>query len=1090
MPTKLSRYCEGIMEAAWLVAVIVAPIFFNIYSSRIFEPDKATLVRTLALLVLGAWLIKLWEEGGARWEHLERQGSFLKSLLRVPLLAPAMGLLAIYLVATIFSVSPRISLMGSYQRMQGTYSMISYMVLFAALIGNLRKREQVDRLITTAILASLPVSLYGILQKYQIDPVPWGGNVSNRIAANLGNSIFVAAYLIMIVPLALGRVVQSFRAILKEESRLGPNLVRATLYVFIVAVQLVAIYMSGSRGPFLGLLAGLFFLFTLLALYWRKRWVMLTSIGAAAAIGIFLIVLNIPNGPLEGLRSQPWLGRFGQVFDTDQRTSQVRILIWEGAAELVGIHDPLQFPDGGQDTFNFMRPLIGYGPEGMYVSYNQFYPPELGRVEKRNASPDRSHNETWDSLVMTGVLGLAAYLAMFGAVFYYGLKWLGLVRGAKQRNLFLAFYLGGGLLGAVVLVAWQGIEFLGVGLPFGMVMGVLAYLTLFALTSKAADTESEQSNPGALVIIVLLAAVVAHFVEINFGIAIVATRTLFWIYAGLLLVTGYILPRHEAAEKAAAEASLEGEVAETELKRGKKSAASTKHRRMERSRSGGLGRGPGWLQGVLIGALISALLLATIGYDFVTNNNRGTNVFSIVFASMTTLPNKAGATSYGVLALVVTTWLASTLILTSEAKGVEGPRVWWRAWGLSLGVSALAALLFWFGHAIRLALLAGFSPKDQFDLLKQVSSLGGLLTGFYIFLLLIGFCLAYLMPETLPARNTSPRSLGWTSAVGVLVVVCILGYVTNLRVIHADVMFKMADPFTKNGQWEVATYLYKEALNLSPSEDHYYLFLGRSYLEQAKAAEEETDQSDLVLQAENDLKYAQEINPLNTDHTANLGRLYSWWSGKATDRVVQLERAQIASDYYGMAVTLSPNNPTLWGEWAILLLNVLGQSDLAYEKLATAIELDDQYNFTHGLMGDYYLNQARLSMDASERAEALEQAIYHYGQAAELTVSSDKSTKVGYLVSIGNAYIEVANGSAEDAQAEYLLLAAETYQEAIDLGPRATDLWKIEETLSRVYVQLGDKASALVHASAALASAPEKQIERLQTYLAQIEALP
>ena len=91
---------------------------------------------------------------------------------------------------------------------------------------------------------------------------------------------------------------------------------------------------------------------------------------------------------------------------------------------------------------------------------------------------------------------------------------------------------------------------------------------------------------------------------------------------------------------------------------------------------------------------------------------------------------------------------------------------------------------------------------------------------------------------------------------------------------------------------------------------------------------------------------------------------------------------------------------------------------------------------------------------------------------------------------MGNAYIEIANGSAEDAQAEYLRLAADAYQEAIDLGPKATDLWKIEETLSRVYVELGDKASALAHASAALASAPEKQIERLQTYLAQIEALP
>ena len=40
--------------------------------------------------------------------------------------------------------------------------------------------------------------------------------------------------------------------------------------------------------------------------------------------------------------------------------------------------------------------------------------------------------------------------------------------------------------------------------------------------------------------------------------------------------------------------------------------------------------------------------------------------------------------------------------------------------------------------------------------------------------------------------------------------------------------------------------LYKDAINLAPDEDYYYLFLGRSYLEQAKT---ETKPDQLVLQA-------------------------------------------------------------------------------------------------------------------------------------------------------------------------------------------------------------------------------------------------
>ena len=51
------------MEAAWLAAVMLVPLFFNIYSSRIFEPDKLTLLRSLALVILAAWLVKLHRGG-------------------------------------------------------------------------------------------------------------------------------------------------------------------------------------------------------------------------------------------------------------------------------------------------------------------------------------------------------------------------------------------------------------------------------------------------------------------------------------------------------------------------------------------------------------------------------------------------------------------------------------------------------------------------------------------------------------------------------------------------------------------------------------------------------------------------------------------------------------------------------------------------------------------------------------------------------------------------------------------------------------------------------------------------------------------
>src|SRR5262245_61029272 len=190
MSNRLSRYCDGVMEACWLLALILAPLFFNIYSSRVFEPDKIALVRSLALITGAAWLIKLLSEGGPRFTiplPASRYGP-IAGFYRLPLVVPVLAVVAIYIISTIFSVSPHATVYGSYQRMQGTFSTFSYIVLFAAIAANLRRRAQVERIITTVILTSLPISVYGLLQRFQRDPLPWGGDTVSRITGNMGNA--------------------------------------------------------------------------------------------------------------------------------------------------------------------------------------------------------------------------------------------------------------------------------------------------------------------------------------------------------------------------------------------------------------------------------------------------------------------------------------------------------------------------------------------------------------------------------------------------------------------------------------------------------------------------------------------------------------------------------------------------------------------------------------------------------------------------------------------------------------------------------------------------------------------------------------
>ena len=1091
MQTKLSRYFEGIIEAAWLAAVILIPIFFNIYSSRIFEPDKIAILRTLALVILAAWVIKIVDEGRVRWEIIGREESIWKSIRSIPLAIPVISLAIVYIVATLFSVTPRVSLFGSYQRLQGTYTTLSYLVLFAAIAGNLRKREQVGRLITTLVLVSLPISLYGVLQRYQIDPVPWGGNVSRRIASNMGNSIFVAAYLIMVFPLTIGRIVESFTAILRDSERMWSQVARATIYVFIASLQLIALYMSGSRGPALGWMAGTFFMVMLLSLYWRKRWLTVSFVVIGALVGIFLIIFNIENGPLEKLRESPAIGRFGLLLDPESNSALVRKYIWEGAYDLVSPHEPLQFPDGDGDIFNFLRPLIGYGPEAMYVAYNSFYPPELGHVEKRNASPDRSHNETWDSMVITGGVGLAVYIAVFISVFYFGLKWIGLIQTKRFTILFFILSLGGGLIGAIGLSIWRGVEYLGVGLPFGVAMGLLAYMTIIALIGSYPPTNTPEERGRALVLIALLSAIIAHFLEINFGIAIVATRTYFWTYAALMLVVGYILPKYEADHL---KLGTNGEVREDqkpadEKRRGAK-AAKGRPKRTERSNAPLLGNQPAWVRVALIGGILTGLILTTLGYDFITNSKRYTSVPTILVSSVTRLPNRDNALSYGVLAMVSVTWLAIVIVYTAENDHLREGKTWLKAFAITLGSSLGVFMIYWFLHAAKLAALAAFVPANQQDIINQVSNIGGLLTNFYIYAFALIFLLAFFLPAEWPYRGTSWSSAGLVAVPLALIAVIVLAYLTNIKIIQADIAFKMAEPFTKNGQWAVATILYKRALELAPNEDHYYLFLGRSYLEQAKLAETPEEQEDLIRQAESDLKVAQKINPLNTDHTANLGRLYSWWAGRATDGAERTQRGEVAASHYQMATTLSPNNPTLWDEWAILYFDVLRQPEAALERLNQSLKLDAEFSWTQSLLGDYYARLARAEKDTAKKAELLEKAISHYEESVRVATNKENAQKLSSLVALGNLNIEIANLDPQNIDQERVKRAIDAFEAAVELNPKSSDLWKIEETIARLYAQLGDLANALIHAQAAFEAAPDDQKEKVEALISQIQTLP
>ncbi|MDW8388787.1 MAG: O-antigen ligase family protein [Oscillochloridaceae bacterium] len=211
--TTIDRWCAWVSEACWVLALTMAPMVFNLYSARHFEPDKAALLRSLALVAssaaLARWLNALVSRASqpASPPPPANAPPLWRRVLSLPLAVPVLLYALVYLLATAFSIVPGISFWGSYQRMQGTLTHLSYIALFVVMIATLRRVEQIERVVTMSLAAGFAVAGYGILQHQGLDPLPWRGDVITRVASTMGNSIFVAAYMIMVVPLALYRLV-------------------------------------------------------------------------------------------------------------------------------------------------------------------------------------------------------------------------------------------------------------------------------------------------------------------------------------------------------------------------------------------------------------------------------------------------------------------------------------------------------------------------------------------------------------------------------------------------------------------------------------------------------------------------------------------------------------------------------------------------------------------------------------------------------------------------------------------------------------------------------------------------------------------
>jgi tetratricopeptide (TPR) repeat protein/O-antigen ligase len=826
--------------------------------------------------------------------------------LRQPLVGPALLLGGVYILTTVLSIVPRLSLWGSYERLQGTYTTLSYLVIFFLVMQTLRTREQMERLITAILLTSWPIALFGLMQHYGLDPLPWGTDVRRRIISTIGNPIFLAAYLIMVIPLTARRFLQTLAGLHSQKQRRSSAYLLITCYALLLLAQILCLLFTQSRGPWLGFLGGLFSFLFLLALVGGRRRVALALMGLAVLVGLFLVVLNLPRTPLAPIKEMPYIGRLGRVLETETDTAKVRVLIWQAVVDLV--------------QANSLRALVGYGPESMLVALIPHYPPALAHYEARAALPDRAHNETFDALGTTGVLGLGAYFLLFGSLFYYSLKGLKLIEGPRQRDVFVSLMLAGAILGGLLprfLVGdWI---FAGLGMALGLTMGLAFYL-IFRLFSGPAPRlglssrrRIETIEGGRTIpLIALFSALVAHFIEINFGIAISSTRAYFWIYAALV---GLLASRPlEAAAPRSTSGTLSSSEADEE----------------------GLTISIAWSPSVATYSLLVGLLLVTLGFDFVLL--RG-------------FPLRASNVS--LLGLFAAVWVLSGLIIAAEleAQGEAGS-----------DASAFLYPLFSLGW---LALFLAFRAL----VLRPGGDGAQALILYYLWLFLSLFLLAVILPR----RETAPTF--WRGPIGCLYLPLLVGVaglilVTNVNPIRADVYFKTAQTYAEAQRWDESLFFFQRALGLAPDQDVYYLHLGDVYLQRAQATAEPSQGEAWLQESLGMAERARELNPHHIDHAFNLAHLHLLWGQMAADPTRQTELWDKALEYYQQAAAISPTNVQVLNEWGFAL-QLRGAVDQALATYRRSLDLDPEYPQTYLLLGGLY----RQGGKRGEAVRAYQQAL-------------------------------------------------------------------------------------------------------------------
>lgn len=301
----------------------------------------------------------------------------------------------------------------------GWVKLTLYLLWFALSARVLRVPRLQNWTVAAVLLVAAIVSVYGVRQQiFGAEQLATWNDPNSPLADDtraysyLGNPNLLAGYLIPAVSLS-GAALFVWRGWVQKAAALVLLLTNAACLFF-----------TDSRGGWIGLLAAGLAFALLLYFWWRpqlpKFWqIWLLPLVVASTVALLAAAIATV---------EPLQARFASIFAGRENSSNnFRINVWSAAIDMIRA-----------------RPVIGIGPGN--DAFNQIYPLFM----RPNYSALSAYSIYLEVAVETGLVGLAAFLALVGSLL--GRGWQGMLRARDLGNR-QGFWLVAAVAGMVGMLA-------------------------------------------------------------------------------------------------------------------------------------------------------------------------------------------------------------------------------------------------------------------------------------------------------------------------------------------------------------------------------------------------------------------------------------------------------------------------------------------------------------------------------------------------------------------------------------------------------------------------------------------------------------